>query len=168
MSVNFEVAKCQTNSNRITFGLCDDLPPAKNPAYVDEENGAKWIAVVENENRHNINFTAIDNCIDILKQDEKMKKRCDGMLTYNSSVIFVELKDRDAQGNAWVEDAIPQLKSSIELFEDTNMADSFKKKLAYISNKQHPKFKSTQQRRMNAFFDETNYVLRIQGRINLQ
>ena len=48
------------------------------------------------------------------------------------------------------------------------MADDFSKKLAYVSNKQHPKFKSTQQRRMDAFFDDTNYVLRIQGRINLQ
>jgi len=90
------------------------------------------------------------------------------MLTYNSTVTFVELKDREAQGNAWVEDAIPQLKSSIESFEDSLMAVEFNKKLAYISNKQHPKFKSTQQTRMDAFYDDTNYVLRIQGRINLQ
>jgi hypothetical protein len=96
-----------------------------------------------------------------------MKQRCDGMLSYNTTVIFVELKDRDAQGNAWVEDAIPQLKSTIKSFEDTNMAHNFKKKLAYVANKQHPKFKSTQQRRMDAFYDETNYVLRIQARINL-
>lgn len=168
MSVNFNEAKCQTNSNRKTFGLCDDPPPANNPAYIDEENGANWIAVVENESRYEVTFTAIDNCIETLRKDGKMKQRCDGMLTYNSNVIFVELKDRDAIGNTWVEDAIPQLKSSIESFEDTVMADNFKKKLASISNKQHPKFKSTQQRRMDAFYDDTNYVLRIQGRINLQ
>ncbi len=168
MSVNFCKSKCQTNSNRKIFGLCDDPPPAKNPAYIDELNGSNWIAVVENESQKQITFTAIDNCIEILRSDGKMKQRCDGMLTYNSTVIFVELKDRDAQGNAWVEDAIPQLKSTIGSFEDTAMANNFDKKLAYISNKQHPKFKSTQQRRMDAFFDETNYVLRIQGRINLQ
>jgi hypothetical protein len=168
MSVDFCKLKCQTNSSRKTFGLCDDPPPAKNPAYIDEVNGANWIAVVENESQKQITFTAIDNCIEILRPDGLMKQRCDGMLSYDSTVIFVELKDRDAQGNAWVEDAIPQLKSSIESFEDTDMAGNFNKKLAYISNKQHPKFKSTQQRRMDAFFDDTNYVLRIQGRINLQ
>ena len=168
MNVNFDELKCQTSSNRKTFGLCDDPPPAKNPAYIDEANGANWIAVVENESRHQVTFTAIDNCIETLRPDGKMKQRCDGMLTYNSTVIFVELKDRDAEGNTWVEDAIPQLKSSIESFEDTLMAENFSKKLAYVSNKQHPKFKSTQQTRMDVFFDDTNYVLRIQGRINLQ
>ncbi len=168
MSLNFNEINCQTSSHRKIFGLCDDPPPANNPAYIDEENGANWIAVVENESRHQVTFTAIDNCIETLRPDGTMKQRCDGMLTYNSTVIFVELKDRDAEGNAWVEDAIPQLKSSIASFEDTTMSEDFKKKLAYISNKQHPKFKSTQQKRMNAFFDETNYVLRIQGRIELQ
>ena len=168
MSVNFDVANCQTNSNRKTFGLCDDPHPANNPAYIDEANGANWIAVVENDSQQQITFTAIDNCIEILKPDGKMKQRCDGMLTYNTTVIFVELKDRDAMGNAWVENALPQLKSSIESFEDTILAENYNKKLAYVSNKQHPKFKSTQQRRMDAFYDDTNYVLRIQGRINLQ
>ena len=167
MSMNFHDVTCQTNSIRKTFGLCDDPPPAKNPAYIDETNGADWIAVVENDSQDRITFTAIDNCIEILKPDGKMKQRCDGMLSYSTTVIFVELKDRDAQGNSWVEDAIPQLKSSIESFEATVMANNFNKKLAYISNKQHPKFKSTQQRRMDAFYDDTNYVLRIQGRINL-
>jgi hypothetical protein len=168
MSVNFNEVNCQTNSSRKTFGLCDDPPPANNPAYIDEANGANWIAVVENDSQQPITFTAIDNCIEILRPDGKMKQRCDGMLTYQSTVIFVELKDRNAQGNAWVEDAIPQLKSSIKSFEDTVMADHYNKKLAYISNKQHPKFKSTQQIRMDAFYDDTNYVLRIQGRLTLQ
>jgi len=168
MSVNFKNAHCQTNSNNKIFGLCDDPQPANNPAYIDELNGAKWIAVVENEKHFEVTFTAIDNCIIILRKDGKMEKRCDGMLTFNSTVIFVELKDRDAVGNAWVEDAIPQLKSSIEVFEDTDMSNDYNVKSAYISNKQHPKFKSSQQRRMDEFFDDTNYVLRILGRINLQ
>jgi len=167
MSEKFKKEKCQTISDRKKFGICDDPPPAMNPAYIDETDGSKWIAVVENEDRYAVTFTAIDNCIEILRPDGKMSQRCDGMLTFNSTVIFVELKDRDAQGNAWVEDAIPQLKSSIQDFEKTEMADNFSKKLAYITNKQHPRFKSTQQSRMDAFFDDTNYVLRIQGRINL-
>ena len=168
MSVNFNEKKCQTSSDNKIFGLRDDPPPANKPAYIDEANGGDWIAVVENENQHQATFTAIDNCVEILRRDGKMQKRCDGMLTHNSTVIFVELKDRDAHGNAWVEAAIPQLKSSIECFEDTLMADNYKTKLAYVSNKQSPRFKTTQQGRMDAFFDETSYVLRIQRRITLQ
>ena len=167
MSVNFDEPKCQTHSSNKIFGLCDDQPPAKNPAYIDEANGSNWIAVVQNYNRYDVTFTAIDNCITTLRKDGKMKQRCDGMLNYESTVIFVELKDRGAIGNRWVEDAIPQLKASIEIFEDSKMAANFAKKLAYVPNKQHPKFKSTQQRRMNEFYDETKYILRIQGRINL-
>jgi hypothetical protein len=167
MSENFDLANCQIKSRRKTFGLCDDPPPANNPAYIDEANGANWIAVVENESQQEITFTAIDNCIEILRSDGKSKQRCDGMLTYKTTVIFVELKDRNAQGNAWVEDAIPQLKSAIESFETTDMAQNFNKKLAYVCNRQHPKFKSTQQQRMDEFYTNTNYVLRIQGRINL-
>jgi len=109
MSLNFNDANCQTKSSKKTFGLCDDPPPANNPAYIDETNGTEWIAVVENESQQEIIFTAIDNCVEILRHDGKSKQRCDGMLTYNTTVIFVELKDRNAQGNAWVEDAIPQL-----------------------------------------------------------
>jgi hypothetical protein len=168
MSEKFKEEKCQTNSTKKRFGLCDDPPPAKTPAYIDETDGSKWIAVVENEHRYAVTFTAIDNCIELLRPDGKMKQRCDGMLHYDATIIFVELKDRDTKGNAWVEDAIPQLKSSIEVFEDTEMADTFTHKLAYIANRQHPRFKSTQQRRMDAFFEDTNYVLRVEGRINLQ
>jgi hypothetical protein len=116
MSLNFDEISCQTNSKKKIFGLCDAPAPAKDPAYIDEDNGRDWLAVV---------------------------------------------------GNSWVETAIPQLKSTIEAFEDTKMADNFKRKLAYIANKQQPIFKSTQQNRMAAFFDDTNYVLRIQGRITL-
>jgi len=76
MSVNFHKEKCQTNSSRKTFGLCDDPAPAKNPAYIDEENGANWIAVVENDSQQSITFTAIVNCIEILRPDGKVKQRC--------------------------------------------------------------------------------------------
>jgi len=168
MSVNFTELRCQSHSRKKTFGLCDDPDPAKTPAYIDETDGAKWIAVVENEMRRNITFTAIDNCVDILRQSGKMMQRCDGMLTYDNTVIFVELKDRQPLRNAWVLDAIPQLKSTIEVFEGTESANTYDNKLAYIANKQHPIFKSSQQKRMDLFLDETGYILRIHNRINIQ
>ncbi len=167
MSIDFQITNCQTQSDKKIFGLCDDPPPAKNPAYIDEVDGAKWIAVVENEDRYSVIFTAIDNCIDIKSKDGNMGKRCDGMLMYNSTVIFVELKERGAKGNAWVTDAEPQLKNVISHFEKTPLSENFNQKKAYISNSEHPKFKSSQSERMERFFTETGYILRIEARIRL-
>ncbi len=168
MSIEFQIVKCQTQSDRKIFGLCDNPSPAKDPAYIDETDGSKWIAVVENEKRFSTTFTAIDNCIEIIDSDGKMEKRCDGMLTYNSTVIFVELKQRIAKGNAWVKDAEPQLKNSIKHFEQTILSEKFIHKKAYISNSEHPKFKTSQIGRMEKFYTDTGYILRIEARIELQ
>jgi hypothetical protein len=169
MMIDFNVVSCQTSSQSKVFGLCDDPPPAKNPAYIDEADGKKWIAVVENEEKHFVTFTGIDNCEHIvLKRDDgKMAKRCDGMLTYNKTVIFVELKQRNEPGSDWVKEAEPQLKVTIFHFEKTEMAENFIVKKAYIANRLRPKFRESQQVRMNEFKKSTGYVLRIENRIRL-
>jgi hypothetical protein len=105
MSIKFFEAKCQTFSSRKLFGLCDAPPLVSNPAYIDESNGAKWIAIVVNEYRYDVTFTALDNCIVVNRPEGKSAKRCDGVLTYNSTITFVELKQRVAIGNEWVKDA---------------------------------------------------------------
>ena len=168
MSIDFSLAKCQTHSNKKLFGLCDDPSPARNPAYIDEKDGKKWIAVVVNESDYNTTFTAIDNCIETKRTDGSMDNRCDGVLTFNSSVIFVELKERSAIGNAWVKDAEVQLKASISYFKKTEQAENFTAKKAYIANSERPKFKESQARRMEQFQRDTEYVLRIKNRIILQ
>jgi hypothetical protein len=167
MSINFSEIKCQGTTDKKLFGLCDDPPPAKNPAYIDENNGSKWIAVVVNEYRYDITFTAIDNCIKIIREDRKPAKRCNGVLSYNSTITFVELKERGAVGNEWVEDGEKQLRSTLSYFEKEDLAKNFTKKKAYIANNRHPKFKDSQTRRMNQFFEDTGYVLRIENRIIL-
>lgn len=168
MSIEFQIAKCQTQSARKIFGLCDNQSPDKDPAYINETDGSKWIAVVENEERYLTIFTAIDNCIEIINTQGKMEKRCDGVLMYNATVIFVELKQRGTKGNAWVEDAVPQLINSIKHFEQTDLSEKFLQKKAYISNSEHPKFKVSQIGRMEKFFSDTGYILRIEARIRLQ
>lgn len=160
-------AACQTQSNKKMFGLCDDPHPAKNPAFIDEDNGNKWIAVVINDRDFDVVFTAVDHCIDTKRADGKMDNRCDGVLSYESTVIFVELKERSAKGNEWVVDAEIQLRSSIGYFEKQVNSDDFSLKKAYIANKDHPKFKETQSSRMRKFQDETGYTLRIENRIEL-
>jgi hypothetical protein len=167
MNVDFFVPKCQVQSNKKMFGLCDDAPPSNQPAYINETDGNKWIAVVTNEDKHYVTFTAIDKCIEILREDGKDSKRCDGVLTFDDTVIFVELKERAASGNDWVKDAERQLRTTIAHFEKEKTAEAFTKKKAYIANKEHPKFKTSQIRRMEQFAEETSYVLRIENRIKL-
>lgn len=167
MSINFFEVGCQTSSSRKVFGLCDDPPPAANPAYIDEADGTKWIAVVENEDRHDVTFTAIDHCITIIRPDGKPAKRCDGVLTHNATVIFVELKQRGALGNKWVTNAEEQLRTTIRYFENEDDAEQFTNKQAYIANSEHPKFKESQMRRMDQFLTDTGYLLRVVNRIKL-
>lgn len=168
MSIVFQVVKCQTHSNSKIFGLCDNPSPAQDPAFIDEADGSIWIAVVENEYRYSTVFTAIDNCIEMKSTNGKMEKRCDGMLTFNTTVIFVELKQRIAKGNAWVEDAELQLKNSIFHFSKTELSESYDQRKAYISNSEHPKFKASQMERMEKFYIDTGYVLRIEARMRLE
>jgi hypothetical protein len=167
MSAEFFKAACQSYSKRKRFGLCDDPAPAANPAYIDEVDGKKWIAVVVNENLYEATFTAIDNCIEIKRPDGKMAKRCDGVLTYESAIVFVELKQRDVLGSEWVKDAEKQLRATIEHFQNIDDSASHAIKKAYIANNQRPKFKDSQMRRMEQFLADTGYVLRIENRIIL-
>lgn len=167
MSINFFDGNCQTFSNRKIFGLCDDPPPPHRPAYIDENNGARWIAVVENEDLYDVTFTAIDHCVVIKRPDGKDANRCDGVLTYNDTAIFVELKQMDTKGAKWVAKAEEQLRTTISYFEQEDVADDFNSKQAYIANSERPKFRETQMHRMDQFFTDTGYVLRIVNRIKL-
>lgn len=166
MSFSLPAEDCESSSSKKKFGLCDDPPPAKKPAYIDENNGDKWIAIVINDLMHDVIFTAIDNCIEVKKADERMEKRCDGVLSYSSTIVFVELKQRGAPGSEWVKDAEKQLRSTIDNFENKNPNKYIFKK-AYIANSEHPKFKESQAMRMEKFSEETGYVLRIENRIIL-
>jgi hypothetical protein len=167
MIINFFDKDCQSISQKKRFGLCDVPPPAKTPAYIDEKDGSKWIAVVENEDNNTVTFTAIDNCIEIFREDGNMEKRCDGVLYFDKTIVFVELKERSARGNEWVKDAEQQLRTTILIFEKAEEPTTFMHKKAYIANSEHPKFKDSQSRRMNQFFEDTGYVLRIENRIRL-
>jgi hypothetical protein len=68
MSVDFFNSECQSTSNKKNFGLCDDSQST--PSYIDDSNGGNWIAVISNDLRLNITFTAVDHCIDIFKKME--------------------------------------------------------------------------------------------------
>ena len=91
MKINFFDKKCQSQTHRHKFGICDQPFPPETPAYLDTENPRDWIAIVENSQEIEATFTAIDNCIEIRRPNGEMDSRCDGMLTYDKCIIFVEL-----------------------------------------------------------------------------
>lgn len=168
MSIDtFNIEECQSQSQNKKFGICDDPAPNNDPAYIDEKNGQNWIAVVVNDPLFLITFTAIDNCIKLTRDDGKSDKHCDGVLTFESTIIFIELKDRRPNNNKWVKDGELQLRRTIKQFEQTDEAGEYQSKKAYVANNQHPKFKSSQIRRMDQFLIDTGYVLRIERRITL-
>ena len=158
---------CQNQSQNRIFGICDEPDPNKDPAFLDEAHGEDWIAIVNNEQRNIVTFTAIDHCIELNRKDGKGDKKCDGVLSFESTIIFVELKDRDPYGTLWVTIGESQLKRTILHFEETDEAKNYTSKKAYIANIQHPKFRSSQMRRMDQFLKDTGYVLRIENRITL-
>jgi hypothetical protein len=156
----------QMRSKKKRFGICDTPPPPNKPAYIDEgQKGQDWIAVVENDYQYAITFIPIDNRIDIKRPDGKMDNRCDGLLFYGSTIIFVELKQSKMKGNDWIEDGENQLKATIWHFEQTPEAENYKLKKAYIANSEKPRFRESQKLRMDKFLVDTGYVLRIENRI---
>jgi hypothetical protein len=162
---------CHTASNRSTFGLCDDPPilgEASKPAYIDEANGQNWIATVDNHYCDLIHFYAIDHCVTFPPlADGRSAKRCDGVLTCNDTIAFVELKSRNEGGTKWIDDAEEQVLVAIEHFEHTHPENEFKTKRAYIANNMRPKSRAGQATRIEKFYDETGYVLYIKARIAL-
>ncbi|MFN5894258.1 MAG: hypothetical protein ACK45Z_16760, partial [Dolichospermum sp.] len=110
MSINFFKSTCQSQTNQYKFGLCDDPNKDKDPAYIDTVDCSKWIAIVENNQEIEVIFTAIDNCIEILRSNGERENRCDGMLTYNNHIIFVELKERKYTNSVWIDEGENQLR----------------------------------------------------------
>ena len=165
--IDFFPEEHKQTSDKQCFGICDTPPPPACKAYIDEANGENWIAVVDNFYRDSITFIPIDNCIEIKRPDGTMDNRCDGFLYYKVTIIFVELKQRDQKGNRWVKDADNQLRVTIGHFEKSPQAQDFSVKKAYISNNHRPRFRSSQAIRMNQFFIDTGYRLRIENRIHI-
>ena len=165
MSINFFKSTCQSQTNQYKFGLCDD--PNEDPAYIDTDDCSKWIAIVENNQEIEVIFTAIDNCIEIFRSNGERENRCEGMLTYNNHIIFVELKTRKSKNRDWCGDGENQLRKTINVFIANHDLAIYKSKKAYIANNKKPNFQSSQMERMDKFKDEIGFRLIIQNTIEI-
>lgn len=164
--INFFPEEHITSSSKKRFGVCD-IPAAEEKAYIAEGEGQNWLAVVDNYYKIKVDFVPIDHCIELLKPDGHMDRRCDGCLFYEETIIFVELKDRSMKGSGWIQDGEEQLRSTIEHFEKEKESDSFTVKKAYIANRAKPRFNSGHLTRMDKFVTETKYILRIENTIKI-
>lgn len=163
MSVNSFRKKCQEipRTDNI-FGLCDDQNGTK--AYSNTSSPKKWIASVKNDNKIEITFTAIDNCIIIFKKHTKYKEStCDGMITFSDSVYLVELKKQKTGG--WISDALGQLENTMKLFQTNPVITQCKYKKAFACNKKHPGFHTIDNEKNKWFFRNYGFRIDIQDEI---
>lgn len=131
MRVNYLDAKCSTKTSEKKFGLCDD--DNKKPAYINLDNEAIWIATVVNNAGKSLQFTAIDNCIEILNHDKSIASRCDVMLYYENRLFLVELKTKRKD---WKAEGLEQIEATIKrmLVENKKFYLGFAKRLAIVAN----------------------------------
>jgi len=161
----FDIA-CKTQSNNSNFGLCDDSPPPEKPAYIEENDQSKWIGKVANPTNKNVDFYAIDNCVEILKPDGVSKEsRCDGMLHFDNSILFVELKMRGSSG--WLIKARTQLTITLGKFQLDNSLVDFDKVEAYACNGLKPFANKGNNTELQKFKDETGLIMYAQQDIAL-
>ena len=158
MPINFFLNTCKSNSSSSEFGICDDTPPPASPAYLNENDRTKWVAIVKNPDHKTANFYAIDNCINILRPDGNQESRCDGLLQVEKDLIFVELKSRESSG--WFKKGREQLTTTINLFKANNEMNNFNSIQAYVCNDQKPRSNVGRAASIQQFKNDTGYILR--------
>ena len=157
MPIDYFVNSCKTSSKETRFGLCDDPPPASSPAYINENDAVKWIGIVNNKEQKEVHFNAIDNCIDIKKSDHKMDSRCDGILSYENNLIFVELKERKSK--KWLKKGREQLTNTINRFKKETNVSTFSSIKGCVCNSLRPSAHVGQAVNIQKFKDDTGYIL---------
>ena len=153
MSIDFFETDCKEETrNEKEFGICDDQNGTK--AYTNDSDPTKWIAKVKNSDEIGVSFTAIDNCIVVLKNGTKDRESsCDGMLTFGQSLYLIELKKQGRGG--WISDAKEQLENTIRLLSEHHDLTNFRYKKAFACNKKHPNFTVIDAAERKSFFERT-------------
>lgn len=171
---DFFTGQCENGQSSDThvseplFGLCDDTTKADEPAYVstDLESEDTWIARIDNKPCYEVVFKPVDNCIPIFKGDGNKQSRCDGMLFYESTIIFVELKERKDSGTKWAFKGSEQVKQTIKDFRDSHNTTG-KTLLAYVANRIQPNAQQAHFSIIKNFTKAMGIVLRVKGTIEL-
>ena len=117
MKINFFKDDCLTTTSSTRFGILDGEDGA--PAFLEFDEMKTWVAQVENAQGLEVNFYALDGCVEVLNPDGSDAKRCDCFLTLENAsrneLILIELKEKMSR---WMEEGIMQLKATIDLFNE--------------------------------------------------
>ena len=167
--INFFEARCQESTDAQVFGLTDGL--SHHPAHIYLHTPSAWTATIENAQRLNVTFTAIDNCIPIFRPNGEMENRCEGMLHYSilhhaateRHIVFVELKE--AKKSNWLQHGIHQLETTVQLFANVHPLSEFSTKRAFLCNSKRPHFNVSHKDAMKAFYLRNQVRLIIEARI---
>ncbi len=160
MSLDFLNNHCKENTRQDTlFGLCDNQDAPN--AYSDSADPDTWIATVINDNGIDLTFTPVDKCL-IKDNEYPGRGRCDGILTSNQHLYFVELKD---QAKNWISKAIDQLDSTVAFFKENHDINQFRHKKAFACNKQHRHFQEVDNELNLAFFRKHQVRIDVQAEI---
>ena len=164
MSVNFFDAKCRSTTNNSLFGLCDNED--SNPAYLDFNNKSNWNASVTNSvPPKELVFIAIDNCIEIRRENGDMDNRCDCLLSYVDNIVFVELKNK---GGSWISEGMNQIEVTLKNYNTNHDLSTIKHKRAFVANKRHPNFRVIDNEIKRRFWDKYRVRLNIDSEINIK
>lgn len=161
MTFDFNKEDCKSQISSKRFGICDDQ--SGDPAYVDATDEDKWVCLCFNPDELRCTFTAIDNCIEILRPNGEMEQRCDGALEYSTHILFIELKSVRTSG--WISGGIAQLKTTVLKFFEDKPLKQYGQKRAILANNKRPFFHYGQQERMESFRTETGVRLIIDNEI---
>jgi len=130
----FNVSCQDPEISDVLFGICDDQSHSR--AYINTDEQSKWIATVKNIKNKKLIFTAIDKCV-IKDGEETERGRCDGMLTSNEHIYFIELKEGARE---WKIKAIAQLESTIQFFIANHDINNYTHKKAFACHKRRRHF----------------------------
>lgn len=155
----FNVACQEPPFKHVLFGICDDQKGGK--AFTDVADKSKWVATVKNDTEKALVFTAIDKCV-IQDHQEKGRGRCDGMLTSDTLLYLVELKDMKPP---WQTGALEQLISTIEFLIQHHDISAFKHKKAFACNRKRPHFQEIDNEFNLAFYRKYGFRIDIQAEI---
>ncbi len=163
MPINFFQNCCKTESNKIEFGLCDDI--VNSPAYIDEIDKSKWIGIVKNPDEKDVDFFAIDNCVVIIRADGTDESKCEGVLKEGSNLIFVELKERGSSG--WFKKGREQITVIIQIFKQNYNISDYNSVRAFVCNNLKPNSHSGRAANIQRFYDDTGFILKDQQEITI-
>lgn len=137
MPVNFFNSSCLTIITTKRVGISDANSDSNSPAFVLLDNEDKWDLTINNPNEREIEYRAIDYCINVFRtsdydvKDEyadpstfssdavgsNLIKRCEGFLfREDSSIVFFEIKTGIVKG--WFTDASRKFEETILSFKE--------------------------------------------------